>query len=83
MTLFLFLSYISGPNLRHLAPMTKMEISSQTTYHSVMKVSGVTSKSSQIAKFLVVLVGRLGLMGSHTNSAYKIATTGGKSLLVR
>jgi hypothetical protein len=32
------------------------------------------------------LVGRLGLMGSHTNSAYKIATPGGKissSTLIR
>jgi hypothetical protein len=37
--------------------MTKMEISSQMTYHSVMKVSGVTSKSSQIATFLVVTNG--------------------------
>jgi hypothetical protein len=31
-----------------------MEISSQMTYHSVTKVNGVTSKSSQIATFLVV-----------------------------
>jgi hypothetical protein len=54
-TLFLFSSQISGPNLRHLAPMTKMEISSQMTYHSMTKVSGVTSKSSQIATFLVVV----------------------------
>jgi hypothetical protein len=35
--------------------MTKMEISSQMTNHSMTKVSGVTSKSSQIATFLVVL----------------------------
>jgi hypothetical protein len=28
------------------------------------------------------LVGKFGLMGSHTNSAFKIATLGGKSLLV-
>jgi hypothetical protein len=34
--------------------MTKMEISSQMTYHSVTKVSGITGKSSQIATFLVV-----------------------------
>jgi hypothetical protein len=32
-----------------------MEISSQMTYHSVTKVNGVTSKSSQIATFLVVI----------------------------
>jgi hypothetical protein len=34
--------------------MTKLENSSYKTYHSVMKVSSVTSKSSQIATFVVV-----------------------------
>jgi hypothetical protein len=40
--------------------MTKLENSSYKTYHSVTKVSSVTSKSSQIATFLVVKIARNG-----------------------
>jgi hypothetical protein len=36
--------------------MTKTDISSQNAYHSVTKVSGVTSRSSLMITFLVVFV---------------------------
>jgi hypothetical protein len=49
-----FSSLFFHSNHRHLQLMTKTYISSWNTYHSVTKISSVTSKSSHIATSLVV-----------------------------